>query len=74
MISIVLIFSNSIPFHAYLVSGSDPEITVSPMTGILKPADSKGTMFVVAYKPTMYGKKHQAKLIVQVHLHNYGGM
>ena len=54
------------PFKALLVSGSDPEISVSPSSGTLAPLNSKGTLFIATYKPKMYGKKHKAKFVVQV--------
>ena len=57
---------NSVPFTAHIIRGSDPEITVSPLSGTLSSCDSQGTLFTIKYKPTMYGKKHHAKLIVQV--------
>lgn len=65
---IVFSFSNrdSIPFTAYLMGGSDPEITVTPTSGILSPCNTRGTPFVISYKPIMYGKRHRAKLVVQV--------
>lgn len=53
------------PFTAFIGSGSDPEITVSPTSGILASCRSKGTLFVVTYRPTMYGKNHCAKFVVQ---------
>ena len=60
-----LSFRAPVPFTALIGSGSDPEITVSPMSGTLAPCSSKGTLFVVTYRPTMYGKNHCAKFVVQ---------
>lgn len=61
-------FSSSIPYEAYLEKGSDPDFRVYPPTGQLLPFGTEGTLICVAYKPTLYGKTHNAKLIVQVSL------
>lgn len=73
---VILPFSQFIPpppshrtpmaFNALIVSGSDPEISVYPTSGLLAPRNSKGTLFVATYRPTMYGKKHRAEFVVQV--------
>ena len=55
-----------VPFTAYLASGSDPDIVVSPLSGTLAPLNTKGTLFCITYKPTAYGRNHQGTLIVQV--------
>ncbi|KAL5265854.1 hypothetical protein ACHWQZ_G006507 [Mnemiopsis leidyi] len=57
--------SASIPYEAYLEKGSDPDFRVYPTNGQLLPLGTEGTLICVAYKPTLYGKTHNAKLIVQ---------
>lgn len=57
--------SSSISYEAYLDKGSDPDFRVYPPTGQLLPLGTEGTLVCVAYKPTLYGKTHNAKLIVQ---------
>ena len=59
-------FSLTVPYEAYLEKGSDPDFRVYPPTGQLLPLGTEGTLICVAYKPTLYGKTHNAKLIVQV--------
>lgn len=71
MLIALLYYRHPIPFTAHLDSGSDAEITVFPMSGTLTPSDTKGTSFLVTYRPTMYGKKHHAKFIVQVSSSSY---
>lgn len=53
------------PFEAFFASGSDPSFTVQPPSGHLLPGGTLGTPITVIYKPTYYGKTHQAKLLVQ---------
>lgn len=62
----LLPLSASIPYEAYLEKGSDPDFRVYPTNGQLLPLGTEGTLICVAYKPTLYGKTHNAKLIVQV--------
>jgi hypothetical protein len=52
-------------FDAFFDAESAYEFTVSPTSGVLEPAGSNGTTFVVTYKPTEYGKPVQGKLIIQ---------
>ena len=61
-------FRHPVPFTAYLVPESDPEISVDPTCGELSPINTRGTLFCVSYKPTTYGKDHFAKLVIQVSL------
>ena len=37
-----------------------------PTSGELTPVNSQGTPLYITYKPRAYGRKHRAKLIVQV--------
>merc|ERR1719230_1178460 len=52
-------------FDAFFDAESAYEFTVSPTSGVLEPAGSNGTTFIVTYKPTEYGKPVQGKLIIQ---------
>eukprot|EP00118_Oscarella_pearsei_P005218 m.23689 g.23689 ORF g.23689 m.23689 type:complete len:3175 (+) comp28516_c0_seq2:43-9567(+) len=54
-----------VPFKAFFSYPSDPEITIHPTSGELMPASTNGTLFQVSFTPTMYGKPHQSKLIIQ---------
>ncbi|XP_022089961.1 cilia- and flagella-associated protein 47-like isoform X2 [Acanthaster planci] len=54
-----------VAFTAYFVAGSDQEFTVSPQSGELKPLGTSGTLVTVGFKPKIYGKSYQAKLVVQ---------
>ncbi|XP_048577373.1 cilia- and flagella-associated protein 47-like isoform X2 [Nematostella vectensis] len=54
-----------LPYEAYFVAGSDPEFSVYPPTGELQPYNSEGTLIKLGYRPTLYGKTHKAKLVVQ---------
>jgi hypothetical protein len=56
-------------FDAFFDSESAGEFSVQPTSGVLEPAGSKsgGTMFIVTYRPTEYGKQVQGKLIIQTH-------
>ena len=58
--------SAGVPYEAYLEKGSDPDFRVYPATGQLLPIGTEGTLICLAYKPTLYGKIHNAKLVVQV--------
>jgi len=55
----------AVDYEAYLSKESDPDFRVYPATGQLLPEGTEGTLICVAYKPTLYGKTHKAKLIVQ---------
>jgi len=55
-----------VPYNAYFLGGSDPELSIMPSSGELMPAGGKGTLLKVSFRPTKYGKIHQGKLIVQV--------
>ncbi|XP_064627283.1 cilia- and flagella-associated protein 47-like isoform X2 [Lineus longissimus] len=57
--------SHPIPFRAFYVAGSDPELTVSPMCGELLPSGSNGTLITVGFTPAMYGKAYHGRLVVQ---------
>ncbi|CAE7260414.1 CFAP47 [Symbiodinium sp. CCMP2456] len=52
-------------FEAFFDAESAYEFTVQPTAGVLEPAGTSGTTFVVTYKPTEYGKPVQGKLIIQ---------
>lgn len=52
-------------FDAFFDAESAYEFTVSPTSGVLEPAGTSGTTFVITYKPTEYGKPVQGKLIIQ---------
>lgn len=52
-------------FDAFFDAESAYEFTVQPTSGVLEPAGTSGTTFVVTYKPTEYGKPVQGKLIIQ---------
>jgi len=52
-------------FDAFFDAESAYEFTVSPTSGVLEPAGTSGTTFIITYKPTEYGKPVQGKLIVQ---------
>ena len=54
------------PYTAHMAGNSDSDITVNPTSGELTPVDSQGTPLYITYKPRAYGRKHRAKLIVQV--------
>jgi len=61
-----IIFRHILPFEAFFTSNSDPEFTVIPSSGELLPYGTEGTLIKIGYKPTLYGKTHRAKLIIQV--------
>merc|ERR1719161_2536405 len=52
-------------FDAFFDAESAYEFSVQPTAGVLEPAGSAGTTFIVTYKPTEYGKPVQGKLIIQ---------
>lgn len=52
-------------FDAFFDAESAYEFTVQPTSGVLEPAGSNGTTFVITYKPMEYGKPVQGKLIIQ---------
>jgi hypothetical protein len=52
-------------FDAFFDAESAYEFTVQPTAGVLEPAGTSGTTFVITYKPTEYGKPVQGKLIIQ---------
>lgn len=53
-------------YQAYLLGNSDPELSVSPSSGELPPVDNLGSLLIVAFTPTKYGKVYRGKLVVQV--------
>merc|ERR1740121_2145538 len=52
-------------FDAFFDAESAYEFTVQPTSGVLEPAGTSGTTFIITYKPTEYGKPVQGKLIIQ---------
>jgi len=52
-------------FDAFFDAESAYEFTVAPTSGVLEPAGTSGTTFIITYKPTEYGKPVQGKLIIQ---------
>ncbi|XP_033635373.1 cilia- and flagella-associated protein 47-like isoform X1 [Asterias rubens] len=54
-----------VAFTAYFVAGSDQEFSVSPQTGELKAIGTNGTLITVGFRPRIYGKNYQGKLVVQ---------
>jgi len=52
-------------FDAFFDAESAYEFTVQPTAGVLEPAGTNGTTFIITYKPTEYGKPVQGKLIIQ---------
>ncbi|XP_057307230.1 cilia and flagella-associated protein 47-like isoform X2 [Hydractinia symbiolongicarpus] len=57
--------SDKCQFEAFFASGSDNVFTVSPSSGVLLPVGSDGTLLTVSYRPSFYGRTHQAKLLIQ---------
>ena len=53
-------------YNAYFVAGSDAEFSVSPSSGELLPAGTKGSLIKITFSPCKYGKVYQGKLVVQV--------
>ena len=53
-------------YQAYLLGSSDREFSVSPSSGELPPVDNQGTLLIVSFTPTKYGKVYRGKLVVQV--------
>merc|ERR1719440_741626 len=52
-------------FDAFFDAESAYEFTVQPTAGVLEPAGTSGTTFIITYKPTEYGKPVNGKLIIQ---------
>merc|ERR1711920_444960 len=52
-------------FDAFFDAESAYEFSVQPTSGVLEPAGTTGTTFIITYKPTEYGKPVQGKLIIQ---------
>eukprot|EP00929_Paragymnodinium_shiwhaense_P088700 TRINITY_DN49010_c0_g1_i1.p1 TRINITY_DN49010_c0_g1~~TRINITY_DN49010_c0_g1_i1.p1 ORF type:complete len:2929 (-),score=783.00 TRINITY_DN49010_c0_g1_i1:108-8894(-) len=52
-------------FEAFFDAESAYEFTVQPTSGVLEPAGTSGTTFIITYKPTEYGKPVQGKLVIQ---------
>ena len=61
-----LLLRHPVAFTAYFVAGSDQEFSVSPQTGELKAIGTNGTLITVGFRPRIYGKNYQGKLVVQV--------
>lgn len=54
-----------VSFNAYFAAGSDPEFSVTPANGELLSLGSNGTMIHVGFRPSVYGKIYNAKLVIQ---------
>ncbi|XP_078147098.1 cilia and flagella-associated protein 47-like [Centroberyx gerrardi] len=52
-------------FTAALLPGSGSEFKVTPSSGVLPPIGSTGALITVSFTPTMYSKRHRARLCVQ---------
>jgi len=52
-------------FDAFFDAESAYEFSCTPTAGVLEPAGTNGTTFIVSYRPTEYGKTVQGKLIIQ---------
>lgn len=52
-------------FDAFFDVEAAYEFSVQPTSGVLEPAGTSGTTFIITYKPTEYGKPVQGKLIIQ---------
>ncbi|KAM3857125.1 cilia and flagella-associated protein 47-like [Diretmus argenteus] len=52
-------------FTAALLPASGSEFTVTPTSGVLPPVGRTGALITVSFTPTMYSKKHRARLRVQ---------
>ena len=61
-------FRYPVTYSAYFTAGSDPEFSVTPSTGELLPIGSNGSMLRVGFCPSVYGKIHTGKLVIQVKL------
>uniref|UniRef100_A0A0G4F070 Calponin-homology (CH) domain-containing protein n=1 Tax=Chromera velia CCMP2878 TaxID=1169474 RepID=A0A0G4F070_9ALVE len=54
------------PFEAYFTADHpSSDFSVSPSKGVLEPADSEGTEFVVTYFSREYGRTGMAKLVIE---------
>ena len=58
-------FDRQARFAAYFSPDSPSEFSVSPSSGLLEPYGSEGSIFVVSFAPTVYGKFYQGKLIIE---------
>jgi len=52
-------------FTAMLLPESQSSFAVRPTSGVLKRYGSEGTKFQIDFKPTEYGKKYTARLIIE---------
>lgn len=52
-------------YQAYFTADSPFEFSLHPQSGLLEPAGSEGTQFVVSFSPQEYGTMLKAKLIIQ---------
>lgn len=66
--TIIQYYRHPILFNSYFAAGSDAEFTVSPSSGELLPVGTNGTLLTINFLPSVYGKLHQAKLIIQVYI------
>lgn len=58
-------FPETAPFHAFFTPGSPHEFSIQPTNGILAPAGSEGSEFVLSFTPHEYGKVLIGKLVIQ---------
>lgn len=52
-------------FKAYFTAESNNEFSVEPTNGMLEPFGKNGTEFKVGFRPKEYGKRKEAKLIIE---------
>ena len=52
-------------FEAYFTPESPHQFSVHPSSGILEAAENDGTIFVVSYTPTEYGREKIGKLVIR---------
>ncbi|XP_029931399.1 cilia- and flagella-associated protein 47-like [Myripristis murdjan] len=52
-------------FTVALLPGSSNEFMVTPTSGVLPPVGSTGTLITLSFTPTVYSKRHRARLRVQ---------
>merc|ERR1711871_248734 len=53
------------PFTASFTPDSPYEFTVFPPDGVLEPPGRDGTVFIVSFTPTEYGKTQVGRLVIQ---------
>ena len=52
------------PFQAFFSTDSAETLSVSPAHGLLAPAGTEGTQFVVTFAPLEYGKLQRGRLVI----------